>query len=127
MRPPARHARPGRPNAGPGARGSRRQADGSVSYVLTGPLAWIERDGRVAVLRVQETNRRGRAFRGRTVTVDVSEARVSAPDRDADGRLTPRDLLPGERVTVRVNLPRRLAELPRTVAARQVVAHDHLA
>lgn len=93
--------------------------------MLTGRLAWVERDGRLAVLRVEDTNRHGRAFRGRTLTVDLSEARVSVPDRDADGRATTRDLLPGERVTIRVSLSRQAAELPRTVAARHVVAHDH--
>jgi hypothetical protein len=93
--------------------------------VLTGTLAWIERDGRLAVLRVHDTNRRARAFRGRNVTVDLTGALVSAPDRDSDGRRSAGDLLPGERVSVRANLDRWLSELPATVAARQVIAHDH--
>lgn len=77
------------------------------------------------VLRVDTTNRRARAFRGRTVTVDLAAARIRAPDRDADGRNTAADLLPGERVTVRVNLPRRLPQLPRLVRAASLDAHDH--
>lgn len=92
---------------------------------LTGTLAWIERDGRLVVLRVRDTDRGGRAFRGRTVTVDVSEARVSVPDRDADGVCSAADLLPGERVLVRVALERARAELPGVVVARQVIALDH--
>lgn len=124
------HARPaGRrvPNAGPPRRSSRRGADAnkSRSYSLTGPLAWLDRDGRFGVVRVEHTNRRGRAFLGRTVTVDFAGARVSAPDRDADGIKTSRDLLPGERVSVRVNLDRRLQTLPGVVAARAVIALNH--
>lgn len=116
--------RRGVPNAGP-ARSARRAGSGVHACVLTGTLAWIERDGQLAVLRVHDTNRRARAFRGRNVTVDLSAARVSAPDRDADGRQSVADLLPGERVSVRANVERWLSELPRTIAARQVIAHDH--
>jgi hypothetical protein len=114
----------GVPNAGP-PRDARRAGSGVRACVLTGTLAWIERDGRLAVLRVHDTNRRARAFRGRNVTVDLSAARVSAPDRDGDGRQSVADLLPGERVSVRANVDRWLSELPRTIAARQVIAHDH--
>jgi hypothetical protein len=92
---------------------------------LTGTLAWIERDGRLAVLRVHDTDRRGRAFRGRNVTMDLSSAKVISPDRDADGRRTAADLLPGEWVTVRARVEPSSAEGGRMVAARQVVAHDH--
>lgn len=121
-----RHARRQRgvPNAGP-ARSERRADTGVRACWLTGTLAWIERDGRMAVLRVHETNRRARAFRGRNVTVDLSAARVSVPDRDADGRQSVADLLPGERVSVRANVDRWVSELPSMIAARQVIAHDH--
>jgi hypothetical protein len=121
---PSRQRR-GIPNAGPASRSARVEREGSRPYDLTGRLAWIERDARLAVVRVQDTNRRGRAFRGRTVTVDLSQARVSVPDRDADGRHTATDLVPGERVTVRALLARKLVEPPRTVVARLVTAHDH--
>lgn len=77
------------------------------------------------VVRVDTTNRKARAFRGRTVTVDLTQARVRAPDRDADGQRTAADLLPGERVTVRTNLPRRMDEVPQFVSATSLDAHDH--
>ena len=120
----ARHRHRGVPNAGP-ARSKRRARSGVRACLFTGTLAWIERDGRLAVLRVHDTNRRARAFRGRNLTVDLSRARVSAPDRDADGTQSVADLLPGERVSVRANVDQWVSELPRTIAARQVIAHDH--
>ena len=116
--------RRGVPNAGP-ARSKRRAGSGVRACLLTGTLAWIERDGRLAVLHVHDTNRRARAFRGRNVTVDLSAARVSVPDRDADGQQSVTDLIPGERVSVRANVDPWLSELPATIAARQVIAHDH--
>jgi hypothetical protein len=96
-----------------------------MTYALTGRVAWVERAGGLIVLRIDTTNRRARAFRGRTVTVDLGAARLRAPDRDADGRRTAADLLPGERVTVRVNLPRRLPQVPQLVRAASLEAHDH--
>ena len=123
MRHPRRSQR-GVPNAGP-VRGERRAGGGVRACRLTGTLAWIERDGRVAVLRVRDTNRRARAFRGRSVTIDLSAARVSVRDRDGDGRGSIADLVPGERVSVRANVDRWFSELPSVIAARQIVAHDH--
>lgn len=125
MTPGTRRARSGVPNAGPSAQRARRRPDRSATYALTGRVAWVERAGGLVVLRVDTTNRRARVFRGRTVTVDLAAARVRTPDRNADGRRTAADLLPGERVTIRVNLPRRLAQVPQLVRASSLDAHDH--
>lgn len=92
---------------------------------MTGRVAWVEPQGGLIVLRVDTTNRRARALRGRTLTVDLTRGRVRAPDRDQDGRRTAADLLPGERVTIRVNLPRRLERVPQTVTAASLDVHDH--
>lgn len=120
-----RRARAGVPNAGPSARRARRRPDRSGTYALTGRVAWVEPKSELVVLRVDATNRRARAFRGHAVTVRLAGARLRAPDRDADGQRTVADLLPGERVTVRANLPRRLARVPQVVDAGSLEAHDH--
>ncbi|MFA9272691.1 MAG: hypothetical protein ACEQSX_18465, partial [Baekduiaceae bacterium] len=99
--------------------------DRSGTYALTGRVAWVEPKSELVVLRVDATNRRARAFRGQAVTVRLAGARLRAPDRDADGQRTAADLLPGERVTVRANLPRRLARVPQVVTASSLEAHDH--
>lgn len=125
MTPGARRARRGVPNAGPSARAPRRRPDRSATYALTGRVAWVEPEGGLIVLRVDTTNRRARILRGRTLTVDLSRARLRAPDRDEDGRRTAADLLPGERVTVRTNLPRRLPWVPQVVSAASLDVHDH--
>lgn len=92
-----------------------RREPGQAVYVLSGPLAWVGRGARLAVLRVQETNRRARRFQGRTVTVELA---------DADLRRSVAELVPGEHVEVRVALPRRLAVVPELVSARAVVSRD---
>ncbi|HEU4974183.1 MAG TPA: hypothetical protein VFT50_03785 [Baekduia sp.] len=113
----------GAPSAGRRETGSTRRTRGAL-YELHGPLAWVERGGGLAVLHVQDGNRRGRRLRGRALTVELTAARVMAPDRNGDGRRTPADLLPGERVTVRVRLPRRLDTIPARIAARVVVSGE---
>jgi hypothetical protein len=113
----------GTPNRGP-RRDARRAGTGNATYVMSGPLARIEREAGVLVLRVDAGNRRARRLLGRTLTVDADGARVSAPDRDADGAVTVSDLLPGERVTVRALLPRRPERLPDLIPARVVSTHE---
>jgi hypothetical protein len=96
------------------------------AYHLTGQLAWIEHATGVAVLHVQETNRRARAFNGHNVTVDLSHALVSTPDLAAAVPATTADLLPGQRVTVRFTLagPPSQQAAP-MIVARQVTSHEH--
>lgn len=94
-------------------------------HVFQGTLAWIERDGTLAVVRVRDTNRIARALRGRTVTIDLADARISAPDRDGDGQSSALDLLPGEQVEVRAAASDVPVDAPRVLTARQVVALDH--
>ncbi len=86
--------------------------------VLSGRLAWVDQRGSLVVLRVEKTNRRGRRMKGATLTVNLANARMSTPDRNGDGERTAADLLPGERVSVAVTVPRHLDGLPRVVAAR---------
>lgn len=116
------HATPslrgGVPNAGPHSSRPHRRAATVDHLVLTGRLAWVDHRGGMVVLRIEDTNRRGRRFKGATVTVNLAGARMSTPDRNGDGKRSAADLLPGERVSVGVKLPRHLDGLPRVVAAR---------
>ena len=107
------------PNRGGGPE-RRRPAGGGASYVLEGPLRFVDRHGARAALRVEDGNGPGRRFLGRTVTLDLAAARISTADRDADGQISLGDLVAGERVVVALRLPRRLAEPPALLAVRRL-------
>ena len=90
-----------------------------TTYVLAGPLRWVEDDGRRAVLRVDAAGGRARRFCGRTVTLDLDRCpRIAPMDPGAhDGA----GLRPGQMVTVRARLPRHLDDLPEVVCPRSVL------
>ena len=89
------------------------------TYVLAGPIRWVEPDGRSAMLRVDAAAGRARRFCGRTITLDLQTARIM-PMGSARGP-RPADLRPGEVVTVKARLPRRLEDLPSVVCPRRVL------
>ncbi len=109
------------PNRG-GGPARRRPALGRATYVLEGPLRFVDRHGARAALRVEDGNGAGRQFLGRTVTLDLSAAHVSVADRDADGTISLADLVAGERVVATLRLPRRLAEPPELLRVRRLTA-----
>ena len=91
-----------------------------TTYVMAGPLRWVEDDGRRAVLRVDAAGGRARKFCGRSVTLELDRCpRVGAMDPDRDDGL---GLQPGQVVTVRARLPRNLDDLPAVVCPRSVLS-----
>ncbi len=88
------------------------------TYVLAGPLRWVEPDGRHAVLRVDAAGGQARRFCGRSVTLDLGASRIDAIDRGEGGH----ELRAGEMVTVKARLPRHLEDLPSVVCPRSVLA-----
>ena len=114
------------PNRG-GGQTRRREPVGRATYVLEGPLRFVDRQGSRAALMVEGGNGCGRRFVGETVTLDLAAARIAAADRNLDGDISPADLLAGERVIVYLRLPRRLAALPELLAVRRLTACAPLA
>jgi hypothetical protein len=108
------------PNRG-GERTSPRGAAESASYVLSGPLRWIERDGSRAALLVAEANAPGRRLIGQTLTLDLETTAIRTADRNGDGRRSATDLLPGEHVTVKARLPVGIVA-PTIVAPGRLIA-----
>jgi hypothetical protein len=85
------------------------------TYVLAGPLRWVEPDGRRAVLRVDAAAGRARKFCGRSVTLDLHDChRVRCMEGGG--------IEQGHIVTVKARLPKRLEALPDTVCPRSVLA-----
>ncbi len=93
-----------------------------MTYVLAGPLRWVEPTVPRALLRVDATNPAGKRFAGRTLTVDLDATHITLFDRTGEHERVAADLAPGELVTIKVRLPRHLAELPDVVHPRAVVA-----
>jgi hypothetical protein len=84
------------------------------TYVLAGPLRWVEPDGRRAVLRVDAAGGMARRFCGRSVTLDLERChRV----RSLNGGC----LKQGEMVSVKARLPKHLEDLPSTLCPRSVL------
>ena len=89
-----------------------------TTYVLAGPLRWVEDDGRRAVLRVDAAGGRARRFCGRSVTLELDRCpKIAAMETGADEP----GLRPGQMVTVRARLPRHLDDLPEVVCPRSVL------
>jgi len=95
---------------------------GRTTYVLEGPLRFVDRRSARAALRVERGNAAGRRLVGETVTLDLEAAQISVADRDADGTLTAADLLAGERVVATMRLPRRLDGPPALLPVRRLAA-----
>ena len=109
------------PNRG-GGQARRRPAQGRAVYTFEGPLRFVDRHGARAAMRVEGGNAAGRRFLGRTVTLDLSSARISTADRDRDGTISAADLLSGERVTFSVRLASRLEEPPPVLVVSRLTA-----
>jgi hypothetical protein len=114
------------PNRGDGAPRRRRPPQRRATYRLSGTLRWVDVSGQTAVLMVQDANSAGRRLKGRTVTLDLRDARLDTLDRDRDGRRTGLDLLPGEAVTVTARLPRDLPAPPAEVPVRRLATEGQL-
>jgi hypothetical protein len=105
-----------------GEAGRRRESHRRVTYVLAGPLRWVDPTVPRALLRVDAASGAGRRLCGRTLAVDLDHAHITVLDADGEHRRVAADLAPGDMVTVRVRLPRHLGELPDVVSARGLIA-----
>jgi hypothetical protein len=110
------------PFAKPGSAVRRRGPHRRATYVLAGPLRWVEPTVPRALLRVDATNPAGRRFSGRTLTLDLESVHITMFDATGEHERLAAELAPGDLVTVRLRLPRHLAELPDVVHPRAVVA-----
>ena len=99
----------------------RRAPSDQVAVVLTGALRFVDHGGQAVAMTVREASSAGRRLVGATITLDLCRARLAAPDRNADGIVSPEDLLPGDRVRVTARLPRS-EPAPPVIAVRRMSA-----
>jgi hypothetical protein len=100
----------------------RRAPSDQVAVVLTGALRFVDHGGHAVAMTVRDASSAGRRLVGATVTLDLGRARLAAPDRNADGVVSPEDLLPGDRVRVTARLPRSPEPAPPVIAVRRMSA-----
>jgi hypothetical protein len=94
------------------------------TYNLRGSVVSVDPTTDTVVVQVKQANhgRRGRALSGQSVTVDLTGARVRVADANGDGTRDINDVAAGDRVEVRVRLPRsQPADLSQPVAAQRFV------
>jgi hypothetical protein len=116
-----RHPRHSGPR--PRADRQRRPPSDQVACVLSGALRFVDDGSRFAAMTVREATSAGRRLVGMTVTIDLGRARLTAPDRNEDGTISLKDLLPGDRVRVTARVPRSPEKAPPVIAVRRMSAY----
>jgi hypothetical protein len=104
----------------------RRPPSDHASCVLTGAVQFVDGGARWVTIGVRDASSVGRRLIGSTVTLDLDGARLTVADRNGDGLLSARDLLPGDAIRVSVRLPRAAAHAPGMLRARRVAVDGPL-
>ncbi len=100
----------------------RRPPAEHVVRSLTGVLRFVDGGGRWAAMSVRDASSAGRRLIGSTITLDLGSARLDVADRNADGVVNNRDLLPGDDVRVSVRLSRAATAQPGIVPVGRLAA-----
>ncbi len=98
-----------------------KKANKKVTYVFKGTFTVA--DSSVAVLKGNKHVRRA-GLVGETVAFDLTDARITVADNNADGKRDAADLQDGDKVVVKARLPRREPGAG-PFAARKLVDQTH--
>jgi hypothetical protein len=106
--------RPGPDNPGQHeARGHDRGAKHEARAQSNKPRPWnvhgqvVGKGDSTVTVKIRRSSRLPRAMREREVTFDLSQARISVPDRNGDGQHNLADVNVGDRAHIKARLPRR--------------------
>jgi hypothetical protein len=128
--PVAAHAAGGRPDNGHGRSSAavqhgkghdKAKHNPTVTYVFKGSVASVDDAAGTAVVNVAKVNRHAASTGGLTITFDLTKAKITVADVNADHVAGLADVTAGDRVLVQARLPRRSPDLSGTVAARKLV------
>ena len=97
----------------------------TVMYTFKGTVVSVDGAAGTAMINVAKTNRHGRFARNSTVTFDLTAARFSVADVNADGLVNVADVNGGDKVLVKARLPKRSPDVSATVVARALVDQTH--
>jgi hypothetical protein len=109
----------------PGKSGDKAKRNLTVTYVFSGTVVSVDAAAGTAVVKVTKVNHQRSSARNLTVTFDLTKAKITAADVNADTRATVADIAAGDRVLVHARLPLRTPDLTGIVAARKLVDHTH--
>lgn len=99
---------------------SKQRKNPTVTYVFKGTISAIDATAKTATVNVTRTNKHGRSYKGQEVGFDLSSAKVSTADVNADTSEDLADFAVGNAVSVKVRMPKRGAGDP-PFTARQIV------
>ena len=129
--PVAAHAAGGKPDNGRGPRSAavvhhgkghdKAKHNPTVTYVFKGRVVSVDAAAGTAVVKVAKVNRHATSTADLTVTFDVTKAKVTVADVNADHAAGLGDVTAGDHVLVQARLSRRAPDLSGTVVARKLV------
>src|SRR5438552_91912 len=85
--------------------------DARVAYTFKGVVASVDPAAKTVVVSVDHANRHGRKFVGQDLTFNFSNTRLVVADVNSDGAEDLGDVSEGDRIKVRVKLPRNPGDL----------------
>jgi hypothetical protein len=92
-----------------------RVAKATETFTLRGVVSAVDTTANTVTMTIVKASHGGRAGRrlaGRSLTVDLTNARLGVSDVNGDGVADAADIAEGDRVEVRLQLPRPVAALP---------------
>jgi hypothetical protein len=94
-----------------------------VSYNFKGVVASVDQAAKTVVVSIDHANRHGRKFVGQDLAFNFSNTRLVVADVNSDGDRDLGDVSEGDRIKVRVRLPRKPGDLAsETIEARKMSA-----
>lgn len=118
------HAAQSHTQAGEHGQGSTRRHVPTVALIAHGTVVSVDPTNNTAVVQVTRTNHHGAGLVGTQVTVDLSNARISVADVNADGQQNLADLAPGDRVLVQGRVPLH-GPLTGALVAKRLIDQTH--
>jgi hypothetical protein len=118
------HAGQSHGQAGKHGKGSTGRHIPMVALIAHGTVVSVDTTNNTAVVQVTRTNHHGAGLVGTQVTVDLSNAKISVADVNADGQENLADVAAGDRVLVQGRIPLR-GSLTGTLAAKRLIDQTH--
>jgi hypothetical protein len=95
-----------------------------VALIAHGTVVSVDSTNNTAVVQVTRTNHHGAGLVGTQVTVDLSNARISVADVNADGQKNLADVAAGDRVLVQGRIPLH-GSLTAALVAKRLIDQTH--
>jgi hypothetical protein len=95
-----------------------------VALIAHGTVVSVDTTGNTAVVQVTRANHHGAGLVGTQVTIDLSKARISVADVNADGQKNLADVAAGDQVLVQGRIPLR-GSLGGSLVALRLVDQTH--